>query len=620
MSTYTFLRKIPLFADLPDDDLERLCQMADEVTLEAGQSLFAEGDHGDRAYIIREGEIEIFKATAGRQVLLAVRQPGEVIGEVSLLQDSPRTATARARTAAALITIRQDQLGRLLRISPSAARAMFETVLGRWRATETMLRQSEKMAQLGTLSAGIAHELNNPAAAVHRGADQLREALPALLAAQASLHALGLPPAQMAHLEALAAQAQQQAAEPLPLDALTRSDREASLEQWLERHGVPDAWELAPALVEVQAEEALLTDLTTTFASDTLAPIVRWLGALYAVHSLLAELTQGAARIADIVKSLKSYVYLDQAPTQSVNVHEGLDHTLLILRHKLKGIQLKREYAPDLPRIEAYGSELNQVWTNLLDNAADALEGKTDGQGEIIIRTRLEDGFVIVEVQDNGPGIPAAVLPRIFDPFFTTKAPGKGTGLGLDISYNIVVHKHRGDIKAFSQPGKTCFQVLLPVRADAAMSAPVPLTPIRRPTDAELWHILEESRTIAVVGISNKPERPATTVPAYLQAHGYRVIPVNPTLTEVLGVKAYPDLLSVPEPVDTVLIFRRSEEAPAIVEQAIQIKAAVVWMQEGIIHEQAADRARQAGLQVVMDTCMRRTHQRLLGGLLGGKK
>ena len=171
MSTYTFLRKIPLFADLPDDDLERLCQMADEVQLEAGQSLFAEGDNGDRAYIIREGEIEIFKATAGRQVLLAVRQPGEVIGELSLLQDSPRTATARARTVATLITIRQDQLGRLLRISPSAARAMFETVLSRWRATETMLRQSEKMAQLGTLSAGIAHELNNPAAAVHRGAD-----------------------------------------------------------------------------------------------------------------------------------------------------------------------------------------------------------------------------------------------------------------------------------------------------------------------------------------------------------------------------------------------------------------------------------------------------------------
>ena len=614
MSTYTFLRKIPLFADLPDDDLERLCQMADEVTLEAGQSLFAEGDAGDRAYIIREGEIEIFKATAGRQILLAVRQPGEVIGELSLLQDSPRTATARARTAATLITIRQDQLGRLLRTSPSAARAMFETVLARWRATETMLRQSEKMAQLGTLSAGIAHELNNPAAAVHRGADQLRDALPALLTAQAALHALGLPPAQMARLEALAAQVQQQAAEPLPLDALTRSDREATLEQWLERRDVPDAWELAPALVEVQADEAFLADLTTTFASDALAPVVRWLSAIYAVHSLLAELTQGAARITDIVKSFKSYVYLDQAPTQAVNVHEGLDHTLLILRHKLKGIQLKREYASDLPRIEAYGSELNQVWTNLLDNAADALDGKTDGQGEIIIRTRLEDGFVVVEVQDNGPGIPAAVLPRIFDPFFTTKAPGKGTGLGLDISYNIVVHKHRGDIKAFSQSGKTCFQVLLPVRADTAMSAPIPLGPSQRPTDAELRHILEESRTIAVVGISNKPERPATTVPAYLQAHGYRIIPVNPTLMEVLGAKAYPDLMSVPEPVDTVLIFRRSEEAPAIVEQAIQIKAAVVWMQEGIIHEQAADRARQAGLQVVMDTCMRRTHQRLLGG------
>ena len=611
MSTYNFLRKIPFFADLPDEDLERLCQMADEVQLEAGQLLFAEGDNGDRAYIIREGEIEIFKATAGRQILLAVRQPGEVIGELSLLQDSPRTATARARSAATLITIRQDQLGRLLRISPSASRAMFDTVLGRWRATETMLRQSEKMAQLGTLSAGIAHELNNPAAAVHRGADQLRQALPALLAAQTAVQNLNLPAAQMERLPMLAAYVQQQAAAPLPLDALSRSDREAALEQWLESHGVSDAWELAPILVEVQAEESLLAELTAAFGGDSLQAVVHWLGALYTAYSLLAELSQGATRITDIVKSFKSYVYLDQAPTQAVNIHEGLDHTLLILRHKLKGITVKREYAPDLPRIEAYGSELNQVWTNLLDNAADALNEKAEGQGEIIIRTRQEESFVVVEIQDNGPGIAAEALPRIFDPFFTTKAPGKGTGLGLDISYNIVVHKHRGDIKVFSQPGKTCFQVLLPIRPDSAMSAPVPLTPMRRQTDAELRQILATTRSIAVVGISNKVGRPATTVPAYLQAQGYRIIPVNPTLTEVLGVKAFPDLASVPEPVDTVLIFRRAEEVPPIVQQAIQIKAAVVWMQEGIIHEQAADRARHAGLQVVMDTCMRRTHQRL---------
>ena len=167
-------------------------------------------------------------------------------------------------------------------------------------------------------------------------------------------------------------------------------------------------------------------------------------------------------RISEIVKALKSYSYLDQAPVQAVDLHEGLDNTLLVLGHKLKsGISVRREYAPDLPNIQANGSELNQVWTNIIDNAADALQG----QGEITIRTRHEGEWVVIEIEDDGPGIPAEIQPRVFEPFYTTKPPGQGTGLGLDISYNVVAHNHRGDINVFSEPGKTCFRVRLPVNA-----------------------------------------------------------------------------------------------------------------------------------------------------------
>ena len=225
---------------------------------------------------------------------------------------------------------------------------------------------------------------------------------------------------------------------------------------------MPDAWKLAPTLVNLNYDTAGLTALAESFAPDHLPAVIGGLDATYTVYNLLTGIGQSAGRISEIVKALKSYSYLDRDPVQAVDLHEGLDNTLLVLSHKLKsGIGVRQEYAPHLPNIQANGSELNQVWTNLIDNAADAL----DGQGEITIRTRHEGERVVIEIEDDGPGIPAEIQPRIFEPFFTTQPPGQGTGLGLDITYNIVVHKHRGDIKVFSEPGKTCFQVWLPVTA-----------------------------------------------------------------------------------------------------------------------------------------------------------
>ncbi len=406
--------------------------------------------------------------------------------------------------------------------------------------------------------------------------------------------------------------ARAQAKRPAEMDAMARSDLEYELEIWLEDQGVDNAWEIAPTLVNLEYNMEELNTLAQQFDTKHLPTIIDWLGATYTVHNLLAEIGQGANRISGIVKALKSYAYLDQAPVQSVNISEGLDDTLLILRSKLKtGVSVRREYTPDLPNIEGYGSELNQVWTNIIDNATDALSHTPDAT--ITISTRSENEWVIVEIQDNGPGILPDVQPRVFDPFFTTKPPGKGTGLGLDISYNIVTNKHRGDIKLSSRPGNTCFQIWLPINLETTNDNPLAGESLTEESAEELQYILENAKTIAVVGMSSRKDRPSNIVPTYLQEQGYRIIPINPKLDEVLGEKAYPDLPSVPDPIDIVQIFRSSDVVMPIVEQAIQVGVGVIWMQLGIENEEAAQIAREAGIKVVMNTCMMATYKHLIG-------
>jgi signal transduction histidine kinase/predicted CoA-binding protein len=609
---YEFLKKVPLFAGMSEEDFARLCEMVEEVQLPAGAQLFAEGSPGMRAYVIEDGELEIIKQSGKREVLLAIRGPGEVIGEMALVERAPRMASVRARRDARLLAIHQDELDKLLDTSPSAARAMLRTMLSRWRHAEAQVRQSEKLAQLGTLSAGVAHELNNPAAAVRRGSEQLQEAITRLGRAQAQLPSLALSAVQQARLEMLLVEA---APQPGHLDALARSDREAGVEGWLDARGVDDAWEHTAQLAGMGLDNSRLEEMLGDFPEESLPVVVALLSANYAVADLLRDVREGSTRIADIVGAMKAYAYLDQGPVQEVDLHEGLDNTLLILRAKLKDIEVVRQYGKEVPRIEGYGGELNQVFTNVLDNAVDALEGQPNPR--ITIRTFTQGEAVVVEIEDNGPGIPEEILPRIFDPFFTTKAPGKGTGLGLITSYGIVVEHHRGAMEAFSRPGRTCFRITLPLQAEAeAGSGPAPLVDELAGDDL-LRHILETTSTIAVLGMSGDPAKAAHTVPLYLQAQGYELMPVNPRGGEVAGLRVYRDLYSLPRVPDVVLVFRPSAEAPGIVEQAIQIGARVVWMQAGIRHEEAAAAGRAAGLVVVMDTCMRATHRRLLGAPAG---
>ncbi len=460
---FDFLRGIPLFSDLSAQDLQRLVGVARRLELAAGEQLFHQGDPGDYAYVIEDGKIEISRFSDGREILLATRGRGEVIGEMALLEQSPRMATARAATPVVALAIGRDQLDDLLGSSPSAARAMVCTSMDRLRETEAALRQSEKMAQLGVFTAGLAHELNNPAAAVVRGADQMRLALPVLLQGPAVVAHLGLSPVQF---EELARRFEKSMPPAVSEGALARSDREEAIERWLAKQGIAGRGVLAAELAAVGYDAAGLQAMAGVFSTTQLAGLLPLICASATLQSLLDEIGRGAREIASIVRAMKSYVYLDQGPVQAVDIHEGLEDTLVILRHKLKaGIEVTRDFAPGLPRVSAYGSELNQVWTNLIDNAADAMAGR----GRITLRTRSEEAWVIVEVQDDGPGIPETLRPRVFTLFFTTKPQGKGTGLGLSTAYKIV-RRHGGSIDFRSRPGETIFTVRLPIDFEKARS------------------------------------------------------------------------------------------------------------------------------------------------------
>jgi signal transduction histidine kinase len=455
------LRQVPLLADLSEEDLEQLYQMATTVSIPAGELVLREGDPGDSLFVVLDGQLEVTKRQGRQDVLLAVYKPGQFFGEMALLEQAPRSASVRTLRESRLLVISQAAFQTLLSCSASAPLKILHIVTSRLRSTESMLIQNEKMAGLGTLAAGLAHELNNPAAAIRRSSAQLRDALAERERLAVQLSTLASDPHQKETLSVLQEDATERTTTVSLHDPLTLSEQEDLLQDWLEDHGVGQSWELAPVLVSFGWDRDELERLAYRFTPEQLTIVVRWLGANSSVYGLLEEVGQSAEAMSEIVKAVKTYSYLDQAPIQEIDVRESLENTLVLLRPKIEsGVSITRDYADDVPRIEAYGSELNQVWTNIIDNAIDAIQA----QGVLTLHTYTEDGAVIVEILDNGPGIPSDIQSRIFEPFFTTKAPGAGTGLGLHIAYNIVVHKHHGQIQVTSEPGETRFRVVLPVR------------------------------------------------------------------------------------------------------------------------------------------------------------
>jgi signal transduction histidine kinase len=325
--------------------------------------------------------------------------------------------------------------------------------------SQQALVQSEKMAALGRLSAGMAHEMNNPAAAAQRGAGQLAQMVERLGRVSWRLGMEGLDPAQVTRLDALDTEAAERARVPPTLGAMERLDREEGVQAWLDQRALQMD---AAVLVDLGFTAASLDDLAARFGASQMPLVLGRAVCWHAIHQLLADVGHGAERVVAIVKALQSYTVLDRAPVQTVDLHEGLEDTLVMLSGQLGDtVTVQREYDRSLPRITAWASELNQVWTHLIDNAVDAMGGR----GTIVLRTRGDGGHAVVEVIDSGPGVPPEILDRVFDPFVTTKPVGKGTGLGLNVSRNIVVEKHGGTIRVDSVPGRTCFEVRLPLSA-----------------------------------------------------------------------------------------------------------------------------------------------------------
>jgi signal transduction histidine kinase len=367
-----------------------------------------------------------------------------------------------------LFRLNQDKFWRMLSTCPTVAKEIFRTASNRLRNLENYSHQRQKLISLGTMAAGLAHELNNPAAAARRAAAQLHQNISAV---QTLICQLGrvLKTDDWERLLAAEQDATRRLDETSPLDSLTRSDREEALTRWLDERGIPDGWRLAGSFVNASLDANWLAALTEKLAPTSHAAALNWLDARLNLHSLLKLVDQSTGRVAELVKAIKSYTHMDESPMQEIDVHEGIESTLTMLGYKLKNMQVMRAYERSAPRIMAYGSELNQVWTNLIDNAIDAVEGS----GKICIGTFVEDNQLVVEIMDNGRGIPQEIQSRIFEPFFTTKGVGSGTGLGLLISHRIVANRHGGEIEFESKPGETRFKVRLPLtRAPAQKNEP----------------------------------------------------------------------------------------------------------------------------------------------------
>lgn len=500
------LHQIRLFSGLNEQELNSL-EKGQEVWFNTGDKILAEGQH-DTFYVVVEGKVEIILRDGAKESVLSTYDTGDHFGELPIILGwSDHKCAAFAAEKSRLIRWDKDKFWRMVYSSPSLTRQILHSMAQLLKTLETVLQHNQKLIALGGLAAGLAHELNNPAAAANRSVTQLSESIQDWKSLVLKLNGKrGLTPSQWSYLYRLndgirnppSSASSQTIANRLTStstsnstdtdaradidDPIKQSEIEDEIIYWLRTHGINDGWKIASDLMSAGInlndlnEIAKAISLTTSTKANTvqkmnnngvvdknLEHILSWLTITTRVDQLLYEIKSSTTRISDLVSAVKSYSYMDQAPLQDVDIHKGIESTLIILQYKIRkaDITIKREYDSNLPHVNAYGNELNQVWTNLIDNAIDAI----GEHGTISIRTKNEDNdHVLIEIVDNGNrGIPEDVKSRIFEPFFTTKDLGKGTGLGLSISHRIVTETHRGDIHVYSRPGETRFQVRLPI-------------------------------------------------------------------------------------------------------------------------------------------------------------
>ena len=450
------LLRVPVFADLPDDQIAWFISQSQELHLKAGESYSRQGDPADAMFVLLEGQLQGRGELGGETIIFSLK-PGDVTGLLPFSRMKQFTVSGRAETDSRALRFPASLFPDLVQKMPELTKRLVGLMSDRIRETTRMEQQRDRLASLGKLSAGLAHELNNPASAAKRATSQLRDILKQIKDASHDLGRRDLTPAQKSEIEKLEASIIQRD-EP-PRDALTISDLGEQIDSLFRSHGQDDLWQLAADLARKNVKPEVLESLFASLDTDTARAALVRISASVEVANLLKEIESSTSRISDLVAAIKEYTYMDQAPVQNVDVVKSLETTLTILNYKLRrGVELQRDYQRIPLLVNSFGSELNQVWTNLIDNAIDAMDGK----GELRVRTYRDDSCVVVEIGDNGPGISPEIKSHIFEPFFTTKGVGEGTGLGLDTVQRIV-KKHRGTIQVSSRPGDTRFQVWLPL-------------------------------------------------------------------------------------------------------------------------------------------------------------
>jgi signal transduction histidine kinase len=458
------LRELFLFEKLSDEQLAWLAERGEVRSYPAGVTVYTAGEPATRLFVLLEGTLSMSVRAGGGEVeTVRTDHRGAYAGAFFAYLDVPTarsyTASVRAVTGCRFWELSATDFGRAVREWFPMATHLLQGFAVQGMASQQTVSTRERLVALGTVTAGLTHELNNPATAAARATATLHDRLAGLWDELAALTHGGFAAGQLATLADLVRQALGRRAELAPLSPLQASDREDELGSWLEEHGVAGSWDLTPPLVAAGVDVGQLEQVAASVPAELLPHAVGVVAVTCEAESLLDELADAAGRISTLIGAAKQYTQMDRSPLQHLDVHDGLESTLTMLAHKLgTGVEVVRDYDPSLPKLPAYAGELNQVWTNLIANAVEAM----DGRGILTVRTRRDGDRVLVEIRDTGTGIPEPVRAHIFEPFYTTKPVGKGTGLGLDISWRIVVQRHGGDLRVTSTPGDTRFQVLLP--------------------------------------------------------------------------------------------------------------------------------------------------------------